>query len=61
MKLLNLSLFAWEQIILFSIVYVAPKQGCFRYTCMSLVMRKPVFGVSDQVRLKPACSTTAGK
>ena len=25
---------------------------------MSLVMRKPVFGVCDQVRLKPACSAT---
>ena len=25
---------------------------------MSLVMRKPVFRVCDQVRLKPACSTT---
>ena len=25
---------------------------------LSLVMRKPVFGVSDQVRLKPACSAT---
>ena len=23
-----------------------------------LIMRKPVFGVSDQVRLKPACSAT---
>ena len=26
--------------------------------CMSLVTRKPVFGVSDQGRLKPACSAT---
>ena len=25
---------------------------------MSLLMRKPVFGVCDQVRLKPACSAT---
>ena len=25
---------------------------------LSLVTRKPVFGVSDQVRLKPACSAT---
>ena len=25
---------------------------------VSLVMRKPAFGVSDQVRLKPACSAT---
>ena len=25
---------------------------------MRLIMRKPVFGVSDQVRLKPACSAT---
>ena len=25
---------------------------------MSLVMRKPVSGVCDQVRLKPACSDT---
>ena len=25
---------------------------------MSLVTRKPVFGVFDQVRLKPACSAT---
>ena len=24
----------------------------------SLVMRKPVFGVSDPVRLKPACAAT---
>ena len=30
------------------------------YYCdhMSLVMRKPVFGVFDQVRLKPVCSAT---
>ena len=27
-------------------------------TDLSLVTRKPVFGVSDQVRLKPACSAT---
>ena len=26
--------------------------------CMSLVTRKPVFGVSDQLRLKPDCSAT---
>ena len=26
--------------------------------CMSLVARKPVYGVSDQVRLKPTCSAT---
>ena len=26
---------------------------------MSLVTRKPVFGVYDQVRLKPACAATA--
>ena len=25
---------------------------------MSLVLRKPVFGVSDQVRHKPGCTTT---
>ena len=25
---------------------------------MSLVVRKPVFGVSDQVRHKPGCTTT---
>ena len=25
---------------------------------MSLVVRKPVFGVSDQVRHKPACTAT---
>ena len=25
---------------------------------MSLVMRKPVFGVCDKVRFKPACSAT---
>ena len=25
---------------------------------MSLVTRKPVFGVSNQVRLKPACAVT---
>ena len=29
------------------------------WTCkMNLVTRKPVFGVSDQVKLKPACSAT---
>ena len=27
-------------------------------TCMSLVVRKPVFGVSDQVRHKPVCTDT---
>ena len=25
---------------------------------MSLVMKKPVFGICDQVRLKPACEAT---
>ena len=25
---------------------------------ISLIMRKPAFGVCDQVRLKPACSAT---
>ena len=25
---------------------------------VSLVTRKPLFGVSDQIRLKPACSAT---
>ena len=25
---------------------------------ISLVTRKPIFGVSDQLRLKPACSAT---
>ena len=25
---------------------------------LSLVVRKPVFGVSDQVRQKPGCTTT---
>ena len=28
---------------------------------MSLIMRKPVFGVFDQVRLKPACPATEAK
>ena len=27
-------------------------------TYLSLVVRKPVFGVSDQVRHKPGCATT---
>ena len=27
---------------------------------MSLIIRKPVFGVFDQVRLKPACAATEG-
>ena len=27
-------------------------------SCMGLIMRKPVFGVCDQARLKPACSAT---
>ena len=33
---------------------------CFFYFLihMSLVLRKPVFGVSDQVRHKPCCTTT---
>ena len=34
---------------------------CFKAGCvndMSLVTRKPVFGVCDQARLKPACSAT---
>ena len=37
---------------------------CCRYHCfyhMSLVTRKPVFGVSDQVRLKPACAATEAR
>ena len=29
--------------------------------CMSLVSRKPVFGVCDQVRLKPACAATEAR
>ena len=32
--------------------------GGFGLHDMSLVMRRPVFGVCDQVRLKPACSAT---
>ena len=28
------------------------------YLHMSLVVRKPVFGVSDQVRHKPGCTST---
>ena len=31
--------------------------GCVRYD-LSLVVRKPVFGVSDQVPHKPSCTTT---
>ena len=31
--------------------------ACFNFH-MSLVVRKPVFGVSDQVRHKPGCTTT---
>ena len=31
---------------------------CLAWQHMSLVMRKPVFGVFDQVRFKPACSAT---
>ena len=30
----------------------------YRYFNLSLVMRKLVYGVCDQVRLKPACSAT---
>ena len=33
-------------------------QVCHLPECMSLVMRKPLFGVSDQGRLKPACAAT---
>ena len=32
-------------------------QECILYY-MGLVAKKPVFGVSDQVRLKPVCSDT---
>ena len=28
------------------------------WTCLILVVRKPVFGVSDQVRHKPGCAVT---
>ena len=31
---------------------------CLFFFKMSLVMRKPVFGVSDQVRQKPGCTAT---
>ena len=32
--------------------------GCGAGEQLSLVTRKPVFGVCDQVRHKPACATT---
>ena len=33
-------------------------RSTYRVLKMSLVTRKPVFGVFDQVRLKPVCSAT---
>ena len=34
------------------------QKNCHKHPKMSLLMRKPVFGVFDQVRLKPVCSAT---
>ena len=43
-------------------LYQAVTNGTYKCLCdekkMSNVTRKPVFGVSDQVRHKPACNTT---
>ena len=41
-----------------AIVRYAIGAGIMDVLYMSLVMRKPVFGVCAQVRLKPACSAT---
>ena len=43
---------------IFRIVTVVHVFDTVPYFQVSLVMRKPVFGVQDQVRLKPACSAT---
>ena len=37
------------------LLYMSHKKG---HSDLSLVTRKPVLGVSDQVRLKPACSAS---
>ena len=34
------------------------KAGKFRHLHMSLVMRNPVFGISDRALHKPGCTTT---
>ena len=34
------------------------EEKCFLYQHLSLVTRKPVFGVCDQLRHKPACAAT---
>ena len=47
----RLSTSAWEERAYFSAID-------YLYLYMSLVVRKPVFGVSDQVRHKPGCTTT---
>ena len=40
-----------------SLLDLDPATGKF-HVIMSLVVRKPVFGVSDQVRHKPGCTDT---
>ena len=50
------------RVIVFMDIFVAfyfhrPKK-LIGLQCLSLVVRKPVFGVSDQVRYKPGCTAT---
>ena len=40
--------------------FIEMAKGIHCQTYMSLVVRKPVFGVSDQVRWKPDCTITEG-
>ena len=37
------------------------QKNCCNHPKMSLVMRKPVFGICDQVRFKPACAATEAR
>ena len=50
--ILSLNLSEWD-----FIAHSHASQSLFHHSDLSLVTRKPVFGVFDQVRLKPVCST----
>ena len=40
-------------------IFLMTKTNNPAYNYMSLFMRKPVFGICDQVRLEPVCSATS--
>ena len=49
---------SWTGCFESNLVHISEDRFTHDVTQMSLVTRKPVFGVCDQLRLKPACSAT---